>query len=180
MKNRLVVFVLILILLFDFPIAITAKPLGDAPVFVKEFIGQMDFVKGRLTQLADAMPEDKYNWSPGEGVRSVGEVFSHVAEANYYLISVMNGSKPDMTEKKHENNKKHILEMLAKSIEDVKEAAGKLTENDLNREVEAFGMKFSLRNFMITILNHNHEHLGQAIAYARMNGVVPPWSVKGE
>jgi hypothetical protein len=44
--------------------------------------------------------------------------------------------------------------------------------------VEAFGMKFSLRNFMITILNHNHEHLGQSIAYARMNGVVPPWSMK--
>lgn len=178
MKNRLVVFAFIL--LFTFPAAITAKPLGDVPVFVQEFIGQMDFVKGRLTQLADAIPEDKYNWSPGEGVRSVSEVFAHVAEANYYLISVMNGSKPDMTEKKHENSKKHILEMLAKSIEDVKEAAGKLTENDLNREVEAFGMKFSLRNFMITILNHNHEHLGQAIAYARMNGVVPPWSKKGE
>jgi uncharacterized damage-inducible protein DinB len=178
MKNRLVVFVFILI--FTLPAVTTAKPLADVPVFVQEFIGQMDFVKGRLIQLADAMPDNKYDWSPGEGVRSVGEVFAHVAEVNYYLISVMNDSKPDMTEKKHENSKKHILEMLAKSIEDVKETAGKLTENDLNREVEAFGMKFSLRNFMITMLNHSHEHLGQAIAYARMNGVVPPWSKKGE
>ena len=178
MKNRLVLFTSILLITLS--AAITAKPVGDAPVFVKEFIGQMDFVKGRLTQLAEAIPEDKYSWSPGEGVRSVGEVFAHVAEVNYYLISVMKGSKPDMAEKKHDNSKKHVLEMLAKSIEDVKEAAGKLTENDLNREVEAFGMKFSLRNFMISMLNHNHEHLGQAIAYARMNGVVPPWSVKGE
>lgn len=178
MKNRLVLYVFIL--LFSLSAATAAKPLSKAPVFVQEFIGQMDFVKGRLIQLAEAMPENKYSWSPGEGVRSVGEVFIHDAEANYYLISVMNGTKPDMKEEKHESNKKHALEMLNKSIEAVKEAAGKLTDKDLEREVEAFGMKFSLRNFMITILNHNHEHLGQAIAYGRMNGVVPPWSAKGE
>jgi uncharacterized damage-inducible protein DinB len=177
MKNRVVLFVCIL--LFTLPAAIFAKPLGDEPVFIQEFIGQLDFVKGRLIQLAEAIPDNKYNWSPGEGVRSIGEVFIHDAEANYYLISMMKGSKPDMSVKKHETSKKHVLEMLAMSIEDVKEAASKLTETDLNKEVEAFGMKFSLRNFMITILNHNHEHLGQAIAYARMNGVVPPWSEKG-
>lgn len=153
---------------------------GDQPVFVTEFIGQMDFVKGRLMQLADAMPEDKYDWSPAEGVRSVGEVFVHDAEANYYLISQMKGTKPDMDQEKSPTDKKSALAMLEKSIEAVKEAASKLTEADLNKEVEAFGMKFSLRNFMITILNHNHEHLGQSIAYARMNGVVPPWSMKGE
>jgi uncharacterized damage-inducible protein DinB len=178
MKNRLVV--LVLILLFVFPISITPKQPGEAPIFVKEFIGQMDFVKGRLIQLAEAIPDNKYSWAPDEGVRSVGEVFIHDAEANYYLVAIMKGSKPDMKEEKHENDKKHVLEMLTKSIEAVKETAGKLTENDLNREVEAFGMKFSLRNFMITLLNHNHEHLGQAIAYARMNGVTPPWSTKGE
>lgn len=178
MKYRLVVFVLIL--LFVFPIVITAKAAGDGPVFVQEFIGQMDFVKGRLLQLAEAIPDNKYSWSPGEGVRSIGEVFVHDAEANYYLVAIMKGSKPDMKEVKHATDKKHALEMLTKSIEAVKETAGKLTESDLNKEVEAFGMKFSLRNFMITLLNHNHEHLGQAIAYARMNGVTPPWSAKGE
>jgi uncharacterized damage-inducible protein DinB len=154
--------------------------LGDESIFVKEFIGQMDFVKGRLMQLAEAMPEDKYNWSPGEGVRTFGEVLNHDAEANFYLVSVINNSKPDTKQEKHESDKKHVLEMLSKSIDAVKDAAGKLTEDDLNREVEAFGMKFSLRNFMITILNHNHEHLGQSIAYARMNGVTPPWSKKEE
>lgn len=178
MKNRLIVFAFILF--FTLSAAIAAKPLGDAPVFVQEFIGQLDFVKGRLLQLAEAMPDNKYSWTPGEGVRNVGEVFTHVGEANYYFINILNGSKPEMKEEKHENDKKHALEMISNSIEALKETAGKLSENDLNKEVEAFGMKFSLRNFMITILNHNHEHLGQAIAYARMNGVVPPWTAKGE
>ncbi len=156
------------------------KASGDQPVFVTEYIGQMDFVKGRLMQLADAMPDDKYNWSPGEGVRTVGEVYSHDAEANFYLVTVIKGTKPEMNQEKSATDKKTSLTMLEKSIEAVKEAASKLTEADLNKEVEAFGMKFSLRNFMITILNHNHEHLGQSIAYARMNGIVPPWSMKGK
>ena len=170
-------FLFIICLIFALPIS-AANLSGDEPIFVKEFIGQMDFVKGRLIQLAEAMPEDKYNWSPGEGVRTVGEVFVHDAEANYYLISQMKGTKPDMNQEKRPTDKKSALMMLEKSIEAVKEAASKLTEDDLNKEVEAFGMKFSLRNFMITMLNHNHEHLGQSIAYARMNGVVPPWSMK--
>jgi len=170
-------FLFIICLIFALPIS-AANLSGDEPIFVKEFIGQMDFVKGRLIQLAEAMPEDKYNWSPGEGVRTVGEVFVHDAEANYYLISQMKGTKPDMNQEKRPTDKKSALMMLEKSIEAVKEAASKLTEDDLNKEVEAFGMKFSLRNFMITMLNHNHEHLGQSIAYARMNGIVPPWSMK--
>ena len=178
MKTRLFVFVLAL--LFSVSSAFAAKPLGDGPVFVQEFNGQMDFVKGRLLQLAEAMPDAKYTWTPGEGVRTVGEVYVHAAEANYYLIAVMKGEKPGSDQEKGPTDKKTALSMLEKSFDAVKDAASKLTEADLNREVEAFGMKFSLRNFMITILNHNHEHLGQSIAYARMNGVTPPWSKKGE
>ena len=178
MKIRL--FVFFLVLLFVSPSAFIAKPSGDGPVFVQEFNGQMDFVKGRLLQLAEAMPDAKYSWTPAEGVRTVGEVYIHAAEANYYLIAMMKGVKPDMDQEKGPTDKKTALSMLEKSFDAVKDAASKLTEVDLNKEVEAFGMKFSLRNFMITILNHNHEHLGQSIAYARMNGVTPPWSKKGE
>ncbi len=125
------------------------------------------------------MPEDKYTWTPAEGVRSVGEVYIHVAEANYYFFSIITGNKTDVSSN-NKTDKKTVLAMLEKSFEFVKETAGGFTEEDLNREVEAFGMKFSVRNFMITLLNHMHEHLGQSIAYARMNGVTPPWSKKSE
>ena len=156
---------------------IAGMSFAEQPVFVKEFLGQTDFIKGRLMQLAEAVPDDKFSWTPGEGVRSVGEVYVHAAEANYYFMSIINGTKPDMSQK-NETDKKNALSLLEKSYEFVKEAAGKFTEEDLNREVEAFGMKFSVRNFMIVLLNHGHEHLGQSIAYARMNGVTPPWSMK--
>ena len=164
------------ILLFSAVLLITKTSFAEQPVFVKEFLGQVDFIKGRLMQLAEAMPEDKYSWKPSEEVRSVGEVYVHSAEANHYFLSIMNGTKPDMSESSKETDKKTALAMLEKSFDVVKETAGNFTEEDLNKEVEAFGMKFSVRNFMITLLNHNHEHLGQSIAYARMNGVTPPWS----
>lgn len=169
-----------LLVLFMVTISVLAKSPSDQPVFVKEFTGQIDFVKGRFLQLAEAMPDNKYNWTPTEGVRTVGEVYIHVAESNYHLIAMIKGIKPDMTEPKSPTDKKTALSMLEKSFEAVKDAAGKLTETDLDKEVEAFGMKFSLRNFMISMLGHSHEHLGQSIAYARMNGVTPPWSVKEE
>lgn len=167
-----------LCLIFLLPITVFAVGPSDQPVFVKEFIGQMEFIKGRLSQLAEAVPKDKFTWAPAEGVRNFGEVFVHTAEANFYLMSMIKNSGPDMNQDKSETDKKSALSMLSKSFSAVRDAASGLTEDDLNREVEAFGMKFSLRNFMITILNHCHEHLGQAIAYARMNGVTPPWSMK--
>lgn len=156
---------------------LAVKP-ADTPVFIKEFQGQVDFIKGRLMQLAEAMPEAKYNWTPAEGVRTVSEVYTHTADANYYFLSLITGDKSGMNQEKSATDKKSILEKLGKSFDVLKESAGKLTEEDLNKEVEAFGMKYSARNFMITLLNHCHEHLGQAIAYARMNGVTPPWSMQ--
>jgi uncharacterized damage-inducible protein DinB len=154
-----------------------AESIADQPVFVKEFLGQIDFVKGRIMQLAEAMPEDTYPWTPGEGVRSVGEVYVHIAQSNYYFLSLIKGEKPGMTESSSDNSKMTAVAMMTKSFDTVKDAASKFSEDDLNKEIEAFGMKFTVRNFMITMLNHLHEHLGQSIAYARMNGITPPWSM---
>jgi uncharacterized damage-inducible protein DinB len=157
---------------------ITCESFAEQPVFVKEFLGQIDFVKGRIMQLADAMPEETYSWTPGEGVRSVGEVYVHIAQSNYYMLSLLKGEKPGMTQSKSETDKKTALAMMEKSFEVIKEAASGFSEEDLNKEIEAFGMKFSVRNFMVTMIGHLHEHLGQSIAYARMNGVTPPWSAQ--
>jgi uncharacterized damage-inducible protein DinB len=153
------------------------KP-SDTPIFVQEFHGQIDFVNGRLMQLAEAMPGDIYDWTPGEGVRTVGEVYVHIAQSNYYLLSILTEDTFDGNEDSWNSDKEESVALMSKSFEVVKEKTAKFTEEDLNREVEAFGYKFSVRNFMITLLNHAHEHLGQSIAYARMNGVTPPWSMQ--
>lgn len=169
--------VLKLFLLLLFPLASIEAGQFDKPVFIEEFIGQMKFVQNRLTQLAEAIPEDKYNWKPAEDVRSFGEVFIHTAEANIYFITLITGDKNDFSERTETADKKSSLDKLNKSYDYVEKKVGSLTEDDLNREIEAFGMKFTVRNFLVTFLNHGHEHLGQLIAYSRMNGITPPWSM---
>ena len=150
----------------------------EASAFLQEYAGQVDFVQGRILQLEDAMPQEKFDWRPGEGVRSVAEVYLHIAGANMMLVSNMTGQKMESEmEEKTTTDKKEIADIVKKSFEAVKAAVPKLTEDDLNKVVHVFGMDMSLRNFMITMLNHSHEHLGQSIAYARMNKVVPPWSM---
>jgi uncharacterized damage-inducible protein DinB len=166
---------------------LTTISFAEQPIIVKEFLGQIDFVRGRLTQLEDAMPQSTFEWRPEEGVRSVGEVYLHTAFGNYITVTISGGTVPKEVgfemdfNKTHDwdtqsNDKTEIKAKMERSFDILKERVSTLTEEDLNKEVEFFGMKMSIRNFMITMIAHLHEHLGQSIAYARMNGVTPPWS----
>jgi uncharacterized damage-inducible protein DinB len=180
-KRILLMLIPILLLCLAVESNTSANPPSE-PVFVQEYIGQTDFIEGRLTQLLDAMSQDQMSWTPAEGVRTCGEIYLHVAEANQMLVSFMSGTEMKGERgamEKSTTDKDEIAKMLKDSFAAVKAAAGKLTEEDLDKISKTpFGMDMSLRNFMISLLNHCHEHLGQGIAYARMNGVTPPWSKK--
>lgn len=154
----------------------------DAPAFVQEYLGQLDFIEGRLLDLEGAMPQDRMAWEPADGVRNTAEVYLHVAEANYMLASTLGANIPKRergTIEKSTTDKEQVAKTLKESFVSIKEAIGNLTEEDLNKVIKTpFGMEMSIRNFMISLLNHMHEHLGQAIVYARISGITPPWSVK--
>ncbi|UCH64382.1 MAG: DinB family protein [Ignavibacterium sp.] len=156
----------------------------EQPVFVQEYIGQMNFIEGRLLDLEGAMPQELMGWEPADLVRNTAQVYLHVAEANHMLVSFMKGEEMKGERgamEKSTTDKDEIAKMLKDSFTAVKDAAANLTQEDLDKMVQTpFGMEMSMRNFMMSLLNHGHEHLGQAIAYARMNGITPPWSVKQE
>jgi len=164
------------------------KDAGKTSNFNAEFLGQLQFIKGRLMDLHQAMSQEKATWRPAEGVRSVSEVYLHAALANYFLINylgleVPEDIKPQMDPAKWDKkttNKPEIKQIMERSFSDLTSAAKKLTDADLERTVNVFGMDMSVRNFMVSSLNHLHEHLGQAIAYARSTGVTPPWSAKAQ
>ena len=185
MKTLFSTFIVTLTLLF------AANAIAQEPVLAKEFVGQVEFVQGRLVDLANAVPQANYSWRPEEGVRSVGEVYLHAAFGNYIFVTVSGGTVPedvgfemDFSKAKawdtQTTDKTEIIEILNQSFATLKERVAVLTEEDLNREVEIFGMKMSVRNFSISMIGHAHEHLGQSVAYARINGVTPPWSEKSE
>lgn len=144
-----------------------------------EFLKDLDDVQGKITSLAKAVPEEKYSWRPGEGVRSVSEVYMHIAGSNYFLLTFV-GAKPpegmDVQGLEKITEKAKVLDALDKSFDNLKKVAGAMSDADMDKVVKIFGQDRSQRAVLELIMNHLHEHLGQSIAYARSNGVVPPWS----
>ena len=134
----------------------------------------------KLAALAEATPADKYGWRPAEGVRSTGEVFMHVAAANYGLPTFWGVAAPEGFEfqsyEKSITAKADIQKALAESFAHMKKSLEAADDAALQKQIELFGMKSSVRGAYMLLLSHAHEHLGQSIAYARSNGIVPPWS----
>jgi len=140
---------------------LTARP-GAAqapPGFLEEFDGQFNASASKLVALAEAMPAEALDWAPMEGVASVAEVYMHIARYNYFYPETAMGIPSPMGRAEYDSwedgvrDKEQLLEILSASMDHVRQVAEHTSSSDLN------------------------EHLGQSIAYARMNGVVPPWSM---
>jgi uncharacterized damage-inducible protein DinB len=140
-------------------------------------VGELDDVEKKVVALAEAIPQEKYNWRPAEGVRSVSEAFMHVAQGNYLLPSMAGTKPPDgmdlMTYDKSATNKKDVVAALHASYDHARKFAKGVSDADLAKEVDFFGQKKTVRDLLFLSVEHSH---GQTVAYARMNGVTPPWS----
>jgi uncharacterized damage-inducible protein DinB len=154
--------------------------------FIYEILGQLDRVKGQVVSLEGAIPQDKFSWRPMEGVRSNSELYLHIGDGLYIFANAAGLKAPidnktlfdEKTRDVRTSDKAKIAAELNSQFDWTRSAIGKLTDADLEKTIEFFGSKMTVRNLLITLLNHTHEHLGQAIAYARSNGVVPPWTAK--
>ena len=142
--------------------------------------GELAHVSQQLIALAEAIPADKYSWRPAPGVRSISEVIMHIAIANFYLLSVTGPKMPaDITSNTQEETiktKPEVVSYLKRSLAAVETDRRQIKPADLNRKVKIQGKTVTVDGIYLRIIIHNNEHMGQLIAYARMNGIVPPWS----
>ena len=147
--------------------------------YLADFKGDFEFSSDRLNQLAGAFAADQYGWRPAEGIRSVSEVFIHVAGANFFFASQFGIDMPEgfgMDAEKTITTKDDVIATLEKSQKHILKALANAAQKDLDEKVMMFGRERSWRSVLMIVSGHGHEHLGQAIAYARSTGVVPPWS----
>jgi peptidylprolyl isomerase len=163
------------------------KPATPAPSAAADLLLPFGEMEAHVLALAKAVPEDKYFWRPGEGVRSFREVFLHIAYGNRLLLNISNGAKPDDVSKQVEAQfkaevepltKEKVIQALTESFATIRAALESVRPQGLNREVQFFATATTRRGVLATLDTHIAEHLGQAIAYARVNGIVPPWSEK--
>jgi uncharacterized damage-inducible protein DinB len=147
-----------------------------------EFLEDLAYYEQRFTRLAEAMPAEKYNWRPGEGVRSVGEVYIHIVGANYGVARVLGTAFPAGVDAKgllaSSNDKAKVLQELKESFAHLRGAVLALSDADADKPQKMFNRETTLRGALMMVDRHWGEHLGQSIAYARVNGVVPPWTAE--
>jgi len=129
----------------------------------------------KFTGLAKVMA-GKYEWKPGQGVRSVGDVFNLIVEENGLLADALTGKTNTGAEPAPITDPGKMQDALKASYANLQKAITGLSDNDLQTNVKLFGEDMTKQGAVMLILEDQHEHLGQSIAYARTNGVVPPWS----
>jgi len=141
--------------------------------------GVLTYNQDQVVQLAEAFSEEQYGWRPVDGIRSVGETLLHIAGGNYYLISKMGFAPPedvDMENLDKITGKDNILAALKKSNAFAREKIVMVENDQFGEEVDFGFAKMNKLAGLLSVLEHNGEHKGQLIAYARSNGVTPPWS----
>jgi len=143
------------------------------------FDGEWRHVSSQLIALAEATPEEKFAWRPAPGVRSTSEVYMHIVIANFGLLSVTGPKVPDDLKESLEKSvtsKADAIKWLKRSLDAVKQAHLAEARKDLERKVHIADRDATVDGVYLRIIVHANEHMGQLVAYARMTGVVPPWS----
>jgi hypothetical protein len=146
-----------------------------------KFLDDMKDLQSKFVGLAQATPQDKYTWRPGDGVRSNAEVFLHVAGGNFGFPGMMGVKAPDNYKRQgyetSTTDKAAIIDQLNKSFAYIDSSIEAMSADDLAKTRQGFGgASTSGYGILFLITTDLHEHLGQEIAYARVNNIVPPWT----
>jgi uncharacterized damage-inducible protein DinB len=166
--------------LLVFALAARSLPAQSVPEGLWQgYDGEWRHVSSQLIALAEATPEERFAWRPAAGVRSNSEVYMHIVMANFYLLSVTGPKMPDDLKEgmeKSVTSKAQVISWLKRSLDAVKQAHLAVTPQDLQRKVHIEDRDATVEGMYLRIIVHANEHMGQLVAYARMSGVVPPWS----
>lgn len=158
---------------------------NGASTLQSEWLADLAQLREKYVDLANATPESTFGWRPGEGVRSVSEVYMHVVAGNFGIVMGVLGEAPPEgadpawygQDAESITDKATVVEALGASFDYV---AGVIEGTSGERLAEAanlFGNESTVRAGLMLVVTHCHEHIGQSIAYARTNGIVPPWSM---
>jgi uncharacterized damage-inducible protein DinB len=159
------------------PVVTQTAPTSGARM---EFLDEVSYYEQRFERLADAIPAEKYNWRPVEGVRTIGEVYMHVVTANYGFAKMLGTPYPTGLDPKalvaSSNDKAKVVQALKDSFTHFRSAILAIKDSDLDKEIKTPRGQTTIRGSFFLISGHYGEHLGQSIVYARSVGVVPPWT----
>lgn len=142
--------------------------------------GEFEASARKIVALAEAMPAESFSWQPMEGVATVAAAYMHIARYNYLLPGNIGIEAPAGVDyqnfEESVTEKDHVLDVLRTSLDHVRKSVDAMSDADLAAAANLYGRDTAAWGVLFRLLSHMNEHLGQQIAYARMNRVVPPWS----
>jgi uncharacterized damage-inducible protein DinB len=144
----------------------------------------LERVQKKFVDLLNVVPADKLTWRPSPDSRSFAELFLHVAGERYGILSLMGAEKPagydGKTFEKSTTDKAQIAAELNRTWEFAQKTINGMTNADFAKLMPKLGPQANAGDVVYILVADAHEHLGQAVAYARMNGIVPPWTVEAQ
>lgn len=150
-----------------------AQSLADLAVVQKKFV-----------DLANALPADKFTWRPSADSRSFAEVFLHVAGERYQILALGGATPPAgfnaKTFEKSTTDKAEIVAQLNQSWDFAQKTINGMTNADFAKLLPKLGPQANAGDVIYILVADAHEHLGQSVAYARENGIVPPWTLEAQ
>lgn len=153
---------------------------AEAPAsgFRADLLADLDTLEEKVVSLAEAIPADKYGWAPTPEVRNTAASYVHMAQSSHRILRALGFEAPEGVDEMETaiTEKAAVVEALESSFAAARRAVTAIGDDDLDSKVPFFGGEWSKRRILMLLAAHCHEHLGQAIVYARSVGVVPPWS----
>ena len=146
-----------------------------------EFLDHFERSSRKVMSLADVVPQELYSWSPGEGVLPIVQVYMHIARYNFmYLADNLGIAAPhgvDVANLEEITDKARVAALLRQSVEHVRTQVANMSDEDLTKMTTLYGRRVAGWAVLFQLISHMNEHVGQSVSYARMNGIVPPWSM---
>ncbi len=177
MRMRSPILVLALLCLFLTPETVVAQ---DSESFQETFLRQFNSSARKFMALAEAMPAEAYNWSPGDGVMSLENIYMHITHYNYnYLHTYLGADLPDgidLDALEEIKGKDDVMKHMKASMDYVREMTKEMGIAAMSKETRLYGRDMQGWGVYFQLIAHMNEHLGMSITYARMNDIVPPWS----
>ncbi len=144
----------------------------------------LERVQKKFVDLANAVPTDKLTWRPSEDARSFAEVFLHVSGERYQILALGGATPPadfnGKTFEKSTTDKSRIVEELNKSWDFTQKTINGMSNADFAKLLPKLGPQANAGDVIYILVADAHEHLGQLVAYARVNGIVPPWTAEAK
>jgi uncharacterized damage-inducible protein DinB len=141
-------------------------------------------VQKKFVDLAGVIPPEKMTWRPAPDARSFAEVLMHVAGERYTILGLMGAEPPAgfdrKTFEKSTTDRAQVISELNKSWEFAQKTISAMPNAEFAKLLPKLGPQANAGDVVYILVGDAHEHLGQAIAYARVNGVVPPWTVAAQ